>query len=335
VIDGPFVSYAQNGEDVILWRALRGVANGRYLDVGAFDPVEHSVTKALYERGWRGVNVEPLPENAQRMRDDRPEDEVVQAAVTTDGPGEAVFHEFIGTGLSTFDDEIAVRHEAEGFERRDIVVPTTTVDAVIEGSALLADEIHVLKIDVEGFEREVISSIDLSKHRPWVVVVEATEPGLTTPSHERWEGLLLAADYEYCLFDGLSRYYVAAEHPELKHPLSYPACVFDDFVTIGTLKEREQANRTAAERDRLWGDVVHWRGAALHAWSDGFGKLEELEERRVRLRTNLKRRNRQVGELRAEVQWMRSSLSWRITRPLRWLRSRRRPKSVDAKAAEQ
>jgi FkbM family methyltransferase len=335
VVDGPFVSYAQNGEDVILWRALRGVADGRYLDVGAYDPVEHSVTKAFYERGWRGVNVEPLPGNAQRMRDDRPGDEVVEAAVTSGPMGEATFHEFVGTGLSTFDDEIAVRHEAEGFERRDIVVPTLTLDAIIEDSALLADEIHFLKIDVEGLERDVISSIDLAKHRPWIILVEATEPGLTTPSHEKWEGLLLAADYHYCLFDGLSRYYVAAERPELRHPLSYPACVFDDFVTAAHLQEREEANRTAAERDRLWGDVVHWRGAALHAWADGFGKVENLERRRMRMRANLKRRNREVGELRAEVEWMRNSLSWRITRPLRWIRSRRSPRAADLRTAEQ
>jgi hypothetical protein len=139
----------------------------------------------------------------------------------------------------------------------------------------------------------------------------------------------------YCLFDGLSRYYVAAEHPELRRPLSYPACVFDDFVTIGIHEERERANRIAAERDRLWGDAVHWRGAALSAWSDAFGHAQELEQRRVRLRTNLKRRNRQVAELRAEVEWMRNSLSWRITRPLRWFRARRSAKSIDAQAADQ
>ena len=33
-----FVSYAQNGEDVVLWRALSHVENGFYVDVGAADP---------------------------------------------------------------------------------------------------------------------------------------------------------------------------------------------------------------------------------------------------------------------------------------------------------
>ena len=34
-----FVSFAQNFEDVILWRALRHVEHGQYLDIGAQDPV--------------------------------------------------------------------------------------------------------------------------------------------------------------------------------------------------------------------------------------------------------------------------------------------------------
>ena len=69
-----FVSYAQNFEDVLLWRALGHVKNGFYIDVGANDPELHSVTKAFYERGWYGINVEPLAQYQpaflqQRARD--------------------------------------------------------------------------------------------------------------------------------------------------------------------------------------------------------------------------------------------------------------------------
>jgi hypothetical protein len=56
-----FISYAQNNEDVLLWRALGHVQDGFYIDVGASDPVEHSVTRAFYDAGWRGINIEPLP----------------------------------------------------------------------------------------------------------------------------------------------------------------------------------------------------------------------------------------------------------------------------------
>lgn len=54
------ISYAQNHEDIMLWRALKSVQNGFYVDVGANDPVLDSVTKLFYDRGWSGINIEPL-----------------------------------------------------------------------------------------------------------------------------------------------------------------------------------------------------------------------------------------------------------------------------------
>ncbi|HZF37393.1 MAG TPA: FkbM family methyltransferase, partial [Blastocatellia bacterium] len=44
-----FISYAQNFEDVMLWRALKHIDRGFYIDVGANDPDLDSVTKAFYE----------------------------------------------------------------------------------------------------------------------------------------------------------------------------------------------------------------------------------------------------------------------------------------------
>jgi FkbM family methyltransferase len=57
-----FISYAQNFEDVMLWRALsHHVHKGFFIDVGAWSPDLHSVTKAFSERGWSGINIEPNP----------------------------------------------------------------------------------------------------------------------------------------------------------------------------------------------------------------------------------------------------------------------------------
>src|SRR5271169_5465726 len=76
----PFVSYSQNGEDVMLWRALRHVRNGVYIDVGANDPVIGSVTKAFYDSGWTGINIEPVPEYFVLISEMRPLDINLQVA---------------------------------------------------------------------------------------------------------------------------------------------------------------------------------------------------------------------------------------------------------------
>ena len=69
-----WVSYAQNYEDVTLRRALRDVSSGFYVDVGANDPRVDSVTRAFYERGWHGINIEPVAHWHDRLQADRPRD---------------------------------------------------------------------------------------------------------------------------------------------------------------------------------------------------------------------------------------------------------------------
>ena len=253
----PFISFAQNGEDVILNRALAGVESGRYIDVGANDPTVLSVTRSFYDRGWSGVAIEPNPTFAAQFRAERPRDIVVEAAVTDSTAPTVTFHMIQGTGLSTLVDSISADHAQKGYDVSDLTVPTTRLDAAIEESGLGDSDLHFVVIDTEGAEDQVLRSIDFTKYRPWILVIEATSPGTTTATHTAWESIVLDAGYEFCLFDGLSRYYVSQEMSEkLKPALSYPACVFDDFITIHERHlrhELEVATRRAHEAERLLG----------------------------------------------------------------------------------
>jgi hypothetical protein len=76
VTPGIITSYAQNFEDVILWRAFGKLGPGFYIDIGAQDPVVDSVSLGFYEQGWRGIHVEPNAHYANLMRRHR-SDEVV------------------------------------------------------------------------------------------------------------------------------------------------------------------------------------------------------------------------------------------------------------------
>ena len=70
-----FISYAQNYEDVILWRALKHIEKGFYIDIGANDPVIESVSNAFYEKGWRGINIEPAAswfKKLEKIRQENP-----------------------------------------------------------------------------------------------------------------------------------------------------------------------------------------------------------------------------------------------------------------------
>src|SRR4051812_20874799 len=107
-------SHSQNFEDVILWRALKHVERGTYIDIGAQDPVVDSVSLAFYKQGWRGVHVEPVPSYADKLRMERPDERVIEAAISPK-EGTIPFFEIPDTGLSTGNAATVQRHEAAGF----------------------------------------------------------------------------------------------------------------------------------------------------------------------------------------------------------------------------
>jgi hypothetical protein len=130
-------SYARNFEDVLLWRALKGIEAGFYVDIGAGDPVLGSVSLAFYERGWRGLHVEPNSQCADRLRAARPDEEIVQAVIAAT-PG---------------------------------AVPAVRLDALLDKRA--DRDIHWMRIAAG----QTIESWGNSPVRPWVLVVEGTRDG--------------------------------------------------------------------------------------------------------------------------------------------------------------
>jgi FkbM family methyltransferase len=225
------ISYAQNFEDVMLWRALGHIENGFYIDIGANDPVIDSVSLIFHEYGWHGIHVEPMTYYAELLRQQRLGDQIIQAAVGTEE--EIIrFYEIPGEGISTGDPEIARQHRDRGYLVNETCVPAITLNSILE--LCEATEIHWLKIDVEGFEQPVIMSWAPSKVRPWIVVVESTLPMTQIPTHEEWESTLVGYGYNFVYFDGLNRYYLSEEHSELAKYFSSPPNVFDDFTLNGT-----------------------------------------------------------------------------------------------------
>ena len=73
------------------------------------------------------------------------------------------------------------------------------------------EDLHWLKIDVEGFERDALAGWSARSPRPWIVVVESTAPLTQQDVSAAWEPLALARGYEFAYFDGLNRFYVATE----------------------------------------------------------------------------------------------------------------------------
>jgi FkbM family methyltransferase len=264
------LSYSQNNEDILLWRALKNVEKGFYIDVGANHPVDDSVTKLFYENGWSGINIEPVPEKLEELKKDRPRD-INLGSLVGSTPGSILFYEIPeDTRLSTTDEETARKHADEfGYNIKIHRMNFESLDSICRKNK--TEIIHFLKIDVEGCEGDVISSINFDFIKPWIIVVESTLPCSDETADTSWETTLKNAGYEFVFFDGLSRYYLSNQKLELRKHFAYPAGIHDSFITVREFDKDE--------------------------------KIRQLESR--------------IECLKTKELDIYSSISWKITKPLR------------------
>lgn len=238
----PFVSYAQHGEDVVLWRALGDRHGVFYVDVGAFDPTYDSVTQALYERGWRGVNIEPQPDRLEAFEKERPEDVNLQLAIGDDD-GETVLYLPDHPGWASVLDPAETGTHGE--DARAIQVTLRRLDTLL--SELGIEHVDVLKVDVEGAEPAVIRGLLQGPVRPLVCVIEGVAPGVGRAAGDEAVRLLVDAGYAHCMFDGLNHYLTT--DPDLQEALSLPANPLDVYTTLALVRletERRELHGTIA-----------------------------------------------------------------------------------------
>jgi FkbM family methyltransferase len=285
-----FISYAQNFEDIMLWRALKHIEHGFYIDVGAAWPDEHSVTKSFYDAGWQGLNVEPNPSYIARYELLRPRDINLQVAIS-ESEGSAEFYFIEGTGLSSLDKTIAAGHNKLGYSTKTSLVNVTTIAAICEQHAHNKD-IHFLKVDIEGFEKQALLGNDWQKFRPWVVVVEATLPMSQKENHQEWEPILTNSDYIFTYADGLNRFYVAKEHSELLAAFEYPPNVFDGYVLASQVGMEAKAQQAEA-------------------------KAQQAEAKAQQAEAKAQQAEAKAQQVEATVIAIHNSLSWRLTVPVR------------------
>lgn len=235
------VSYAQNREDLIVAGFFGAEEDGFYVDVGANEPDRDSVTRLFYERGWRGINIEPLAQHFRQLQQQRPHDTNLNVGVGNK-PGEMVLREYTaGTGLSTLSDVMKEEYKdgknSAAIKFVDHKVRIQTLAQIF--SEQKVDRISFMKVDVEGFEYEVLAGNDWEKYRPELLCIEANHI-----EHD-WHPILEKHNYKKVFFDGLNEYFVADEHKERAEQFSYVDSIVmrEPIVMYRLLPKIEDYNR--------------------------------------------------------------------------------------------
>lgn len=165
-------SYGQFGEDLFLAAYFRDRDDGVYVDVGAFHPRQFSNTQLLYERGWRGLNVDATPGSMRLFAALRPRDVNVEVAIS-DEPGAVSLHSWgLHAENTTTPDQARAATDALGPAAEVVEVEARTLSEVLDASPFRGGPIDVLSVDAEGHDLRVLRSLDWSRYQPRIVVTE-------------------------------------------------------------------------------------------------------------------------------------------------------------------
>ena len=161
--------FSQNKEEQFILEYFRG-ERGKFLDIGAYDGVNLSNTRALAVRGWGGIYIEPSPAVYEKL---------VQHSQYLLGDIHS-YNYAIGTqtGKQKFYDNhnyvaTLVRHETERWKDETFTeteVEVLTFEDFYKRSPI--KEFDFISIDAEGMDYDILCQIDLKKVKCQMICVE-------------------------------------------------------------------------------------------------------------------------------------------------------------------
>ncbi|MEE3624205.1 FkbM family methyltransferase [Nitrospirillum sp. BR 11752] len=170
------ITYSQFGEDSIitniLVHQLKQAHGGFFVDVGAYHPLHASNTRLLKIMSWTGIHIDANEDAIALFNAAYPEDIKVCCGVGIE-EGELVYYQFDSAGTNTLSPETAEEWKKIG--RKLIgtkIVPVKTINRILEENLPAGQSIGYMNIDLEGFDRQVLASLDLNRFRPSIVSIE-------------------------------------------------------------------------------------------------------------------------------------------------------------------
>lgn len=177
--DASFIhSYSQAGEDIALSSFIDLDVQGRYIDIGAYHPNRFSVTRLLYTKGWRGVNIDANKNLIDKFHEWRPEDINICAAI-------GQLPEYQLSILSKAAMSSVVHENIEAAKKLGLI---TIERRKVKGQKLRAvydtylpnEKCNILSLDIEGAELDALESMDFTtlpkKRFPDWILVETSPP---------------------------------------------------------------------------------------------------------------------------------------------------------------
>lgn len=151
--------YSQNQEEDVIINNLP--KTGTVLDIGAYDGVVFSNSRALVEQGWKAVMVEPSPivfsQLLKNTEDYKDQVTLVNCAVTAGPAGFETFYDSMGDAISGYDPTHLIKWNGH-LSWRPMIIQTVNIKQLLSHVGMDYD---FVTIDVEGTNLEILMAM------PW------------------------------------------------------------------------------------------------------------------------------------------------------------------------
>jgi FkbM family methyltransferase len=166
------LSFSQYGEDVVIRKIFNEfkIYKPSYIDIGTNHPVALNNTFHFYLKGSRGILIEPDISYNHLIKKYRKDDQLFNVGI---GPkkDELTFFIMSMPVLNTFSQEEAENYVEKGYqikEKRKVNIET--LEYIISQTNI--GKPNFISLDVEGFEMEILNSINFETIRPNVFCIE-------------------------------------------------------------------------------------------------------------------------------------------------------------------
>ena len=175
-------AYSQCGEDMMIDFILEALFMTKpvYLDIGCNDPMYLNNTYFFYKyKQGSGVLVEPNPNLAQKIKNKRPNDTLLNVGIGLSNQTQADYYMMEWHEFNTFSEEVAKETQAyyqgQNNIKQVIKLKLLTINEIMEKYFTTPPDI--LSIDVEGLDLEILKSLNFEKYSPKIICTEIKVAG--------------------------------------------------------------------------------------------------------------------------------------------------------------
>ena len=169
-------SYSMESEDLEITNILKNIKNGFYVDAGCYHPLHINNTHLLYNKNWRGINIDLSEFSIDLFNFIRPEDININAAVSNVNEYITFYYQKKLSQLSTIKKDWA-KQKMQGLIKEK-KIKSYKLSTIINNSEFNKRKIDFLDIDLEGADLDALKSLDFKIYRPKLICVEILDKNI-------------------------------------------------------------------------------------------------------------------------------------------------------------